>query len=393
MIDVRWMVVAALAAACSQPVERKGPQGPGPGSATVDPVAAPVDAPEPSQEERLAAIQKAMNELDEAAQGCWAAVAAAERFDVEGELVALVDIAPIGSKVSLVRDTARNPRLGACLVALLEQYKWAPPLHGQAIQLPFQFRAPKGGQNVVDRRLVPWKQQGKVAVSVLLDESNSGNGAASMFGVKIDAGGTTGMRKTERAELWFFDGDAEIKSANGKTAKLLGTSFAYVPPGGAREIIAPQGAALAATLVVIPGGREGSARMGALPTQELGAVRAAPVGPILVASKDAKTYTRGMSKYAIVVEPATIKTSTVAATHVDLAAGTQIPEHVHDKETELLYVTSGEGTMTVNGVAIAVTANSVVQVPPNTKHSFVAKSGVVAIQYYTPAGPEQRFKK
>lgn len=383
--------VVALAAACSQPVDRKGPQGPGPGSA-VEPVAAPVDAPEPSEEERLAAIQKAMNELDEAAQGCWAAVAAAERFDVEGELVALVDIAPAAAKASLVRDTARNPRLAACLVALLEQYRWAPPLHGQAIQLPFQFRAPKGGQNVVDRRLVPWKQQGKVAVSVLLDEANTGNAAASMFDLKIDAGGTTGMRKTDRAELWFFDGDAEIKSANGKVQKTLGMGFAYVPAGGAREIIAPKDEALAATLVVVPGGREGSARMGALPTQELG-TRAVAVGPTLVESTDAKTYARGMSKYAIVVEPATIKASTVAATHLDLAAGTQIPEHVHEKETELLYVTSGEGTMTVNGVAIAVTPHSVIQVPPNTKHGFVAKSGVVAIQYYTPAGPEQRFKK
>lgn len=357
----------------------------------------PADAPEASDDEKLAAIQKAMNELDEAAQGCWAAVAAAERFDIEGELVAMIEIAASTSKASIVKDTARNPRLGECLAKVLGQYKWAPPLHGQTIQLPFQFRAPKHGQNVVDRRLVPWKQQGKIAVAVLLDEANSGNAAASLLDVRLEAGATTGMRKTDRAELWYFNDDAEIKGVNGKSYKTLGISFAYVPAGGAREVIAPKDKPLEATLLVVPGGREGSARAGALPTQELGLdaprVRAALVGPTLVETLGAKTYARGLGKVAIVVEPATIKATTFSASHVDLVAGMSIPEHVHDKETELLYVSSGEGTLTVNGVAIAVSANSVVQIPPNTKHSFVAKTTVIAIQYYTPAGPEQRFKK
>jgi quercetin dioxygenase-like cupin family protein len=40
-----------------------------------------------------------------------------------------------------------------------------------------------------------------------------------------------------------------------------------------------------------------------------------------------------------------------------------------------------------------VTPTSVIQIPPNTKHAFAATAAVRALQVYTPAGPEQRFKK
>ena len=40
---------------------------------------------------------------------------------------------------------------------------------------------------------------------------------------------------------------------------------------------------------------------------------------------------------------------------IELANGASVPEHVHDKETELLYVLSGSGTMTVGGVKLVRT--------------------------------------
>ncbi|MDB4954078.1 MAG: Cupin domain protein, partial [Myxococcales bacterium] len=128
------------------------------------------DATEANQDEKLAAIQKAMNELDEAARGCWG-VAAVDRFDIEGELAAQIEIGKTSAQTTILRDTAHTPKLSACLVQLLDQYHWAPPLHGQTIQLPFKFRAPDG-QSVIDRRFVPFAGQGKVSVAVVLDEMN-----------------------------------------------------------------------------------------------------------------------------------------------------------------------------------------------------------------------------
>ncbi len=237
---------------------------PAPSAGSSVPIASS-DASVVSDDERLAAIQKAMNELSPAAQACWAAVAAI-RFDIEGELAAQIDIGP-PNHVALVRDTTKSPQLAACVSALLADYPWAPPLRGQSIQLPFKFTAPDG-QSVIDRRLVPFAGQGKVSVAVLLDENNTNNEAASMFELAIAAGGSTGCGRPPRAELWYFLGDAEVSSvALAKTA-VHRFDMMYAPKGSARDVAAP-GGDVHAVIVTVPGGREGAARAGALPTPEV----------------------------------------------------------------------------------------------------------------------------
>lgn len=378
--------VAALAllAACPSPAPDPVRPQPGSGSASV-----PADGAPASQEESLAAIQKAMNELDEAAQGCWAA-SAVERFDIEGELTARIDIGGGGSGatiVGLVQDTVRNPRLSSCVIAVLTNYPWAPPLRGQTIQLPFKFRAPDG-QNVIDRALVPWNGQAKVAMAVLLDEHNSGNAAASMIEVAIAMGGTTTERSPDRDELWYFLGPAKVgPMGTGKSGTVAAGDMMYMRKGGAREIQAPR-LDVHAVLVMVPGGPEGSARAGALPTPPVGAVRKGLVGPMVLAAAKAKTY----GPATIYLEPTNVDDPPLSASVLSLKAGASVPEHVHAKESEMLYILEGSGRMTIKGVAQAVTPTSVIQIPPNTKHAFTATTAVRAFQIYTPAGPEQRFK-
>lgn len=394
MWKLAW--VAALLAACGP---REAPRQPSPGNGSGSVVAqpAPPDAPavsEPGMErsgrtpasadERLAAIQKAMNELDEGAQGCWAA-AATERFDIQGEIVMQVDITSTGAIAMAVRDTVKNARLASCMTGMFGVYQWPPPLHGETIQLPFRFRAP-AGQNVIDRRLVERRGQGKAAVGVLLDESNSDNDAASMFELALQAGGSTGMRVAGRAELWYFHAPATV---NGQP--VAAGDMAYVPAQAAREIAAGT-TDVAAMIVVVPGGREGSARAGALPTRERLATDKALGKPVILRAAAAKVYPRPQGRVTIFAEPATTKQQQLAASVLELPAGATVPEHAHAQETELLYVLAGAGTMTVNGVPLAVTATSVIQIPPRTKHAFTATADVRAVQLYTPAGPEQRFK-
>src|SRR5207249_64990 len=97
------------------------------------------DAAVVSQDEVLAAIQKAMNELTPAVQTCWAA-AATDHYEIAGELAAQIDVTPKGAHALIVRDSVNDDRLAACLVALLEKYQYAPPLRGQSFQLPFEFK-------------------------------------------------------------------------------------------------------------------------------------------------------------------------------------------------------------------------------------------------------------
>jgi quercetin dioxygenase-like cupin family protein len=346
-------------------------------SATV----APKDAAAPpvSDGEKLAAIAKAMNELSLASQQCWAAVAA-ERFDIEGELAAIIDIGP-PNHVSFVRDTTKSGKLAACMQHVLEAYPWAPPLRGQAIQLPFKFSAPDG-QSVIDRRLVPFAGQGKISVGVLLDENNSNNPAASMFEVAIAVGGTTGMRIAARAEMWLaIDGEVVVSAPAMAATKLAGATVMYVPAGGARELESANGAHL--VVVVTPGGPEGAARAGALPTPELTGVPSAQVRPV-IATADKAVHVKNHDIY--------FETQPMSASISMIAQGTAIPEHVHANETELMFVLAGTGTMVLNGVSLPITETSVVQVPPNTKHGFTATSDARLFQIYTPAGPEERWK-
>ncbi|MEP6864313.1 MAG: cupin domain-containing protein [Deltaproteobacteria bacterium] len=331
-----------------------------------------------SDDEKLAAIQKAMNELRPASQQCWAA-AAAIRFDIEGDLAARIEIGP-PVHATFVRDTTKSVRLAACVEQLLEAYAWPPPLRGQMIQLPFEFHAPQG-QSMIDRRLVPFAGQGSMSVAVLLDDDNTGNAQASMFEVAIAAGGSTGMRTAPRAEVWWLRDPAELSSVALQPVKLAAGSLFYVPAGGAREVKAV-GGDVHAVIAVAPGGAEGAARAGALPTPELLHWTSAPIVPRVLAPVAAKGH-------QIFLEGPGVPFSAALAA---IPNGTRIAEHVHAKETELFYFIAGGGQFTVNGVTLPVTETSVVQIPPNTKHAFTATSDVRAFQIYVPGGPEQRFK-
>jgi quercetin dioxygenase-like cupin family protein len=373
---MRYALALALAAC--------GGSTPAPATPPVSGAAAPVDAAEAPQEERLAAIQKAMNELDESAQGCWAA-AAVQRFDIAGDLVMEVAIdGPGKATATVARDTTSAAAIGPCMVVLMGAYPWAPPLYGQTIQLPFKFRAPDG-QNVIDRRLVPANGQGGVAVRVLLDDANTGNANASMFGLAVQRGATTGMRVAERAELWYFETPAMLRFPGGRKQDFAAGEMMFVPPRAGREVMAPAGDVHAA-IVVVPGGKEGAARAGALPTP-LAPTQSLP-GPTPLHAYAAKTSGAAM----IFAEPATIHTGMLSASVLRLPAGARVPEHVHARETELVYVLEGSGTLDVGGVALPVTPTSVIQVPPNTKHSFAASSDVRVVQIFTPAGPEQQLE-
>lgn len=351
---MKLAVLAGLVAACG-PKPAPVPQSPPP--VPVAHVDAGVDAPEAppvNQEDVLAAVQKAMTDLDPVAHQCWAA-AAVERFDIEGDFEARIEIgngAP--AHVEVVVDTTRNKKLAGCMTSVLAQYPWAPPLKGQAIQLPFKFKMPDG-QSVVDRALVPWAGQGKLSVAVLLDEANTGNDAASMVELAIAAGGTTGLRTPDRDELWVFLGDMAV----GKREVHAGDVM-VVPKGTAREVSAKADAH--AIIAMVPGGREGTARAGALPTPEASAT----------------------AKIALQVFPAgqPVKSAHFEVTALDIPAGGGPAEHVHDKQTELLYMQAGGGTMTVGGTKLPVTATSAVQVPKGTKHSFTASDATHAIRIY-----------
>jgi mannose-6-phosphate isomerase-like protein (cupin superfamily) len=352
----RVLLLAALAA-CSG---KKSPNGPGPASP-------PDAAGEASEEERLAAIELAMNQLGPAAHLCWAA-AATDDYRLAGEVRLLIEVGADGAaRATIQEDSTRDAVLAACLVAIAEGFAWPPPMHGQATLLPFAFTAPVG-QYVIDRQLIPDRE---VGARVLLDGKNSGNRTASVFELVVPEGESVRATASERAEIWF---------------DLAAQTVRYLPPRAERK--PGPGRYL---IVAVPGGDEGATRdSGVLPASPSSADKTRPKP---VDGGAGQVIERpGVGIVTLMIDPSKVKGAELSASILEIVEGAAIPLHVHDGSTELLYVISGEGTMTVDGVELPITSSSVVQIPAGLEHGFTATAPTRALQLYAPPGPEQRFK-
>lgn len=378
---------AALAAAgCG---ERPAPAGPSP---VPPPDAAPAaaDDPEAVEAARTAAIEQAMNDLAPVANQCWAA-AAADDYRLAGDVQLLVDVDAAGAPtVTVHADTTRDPVLTDCLRAVAAAYAWAPPMRGHAALLPFRFTAP-AGQNVIDRRLVPEIDLTEGGARVVLDAAATGNAAASIFELALRAGQAMPATASERAEVWYF-----LHETAADSIPRAGEGDAvYLPPGAVRAPRAPAEYPLEIVVVAVPGGDErATRRAGVLPASPADVRDRKRPRPVAAPTQGAHVAPRsGMGTVTILVDPARVPGAAMSLQRLEIDAGAAIPEHVHDTSTELLYVLSGAGTMTVDGVSLPVEPTSVIQIPAGTPHAFTASAAMVALQVYTPAGPEQRFKQ
>lgn len=342
------------------------------------------DPDEAPEEERVAAIEHAMNQLAPVANQCWA-VAASDDFRLGGTVRALVAVGEGGARVELLEDGPGDPVLAECLARVLEAYPWASPLRGQAIELPFRFTAPTM-QNLIDRRMVAHHGQAGQDVAVLLDLRNTGNPAVALLDVRAEASRGVGPRRPDRDELWRLTSAAIV--VIGTTRIPAVASDVIVAPRGARlELAAVDGQPITATVALVPGGAMGVARAGALPELLASEVPAKPPLVRRVAAAAARRYPRAGGATTLLVEQ-----GAASWAELEIDAGAAVPPHVHPRETEVVYVLAGGGTMTIGGVAVAIEATSVVQIPPGVEHSFTATAATRALQLYSPPGPEQRWK-
>jgi len=124
-------------------------------------------------------------------------------------------------------------------------------------------------------------------------------------------------------------------------------------------------------------------------------VRLRPVGPIkhLVRATAARDLTwAGGTMHAHL----DLESDVSPELYVGRLEGTApVAEHVHESSWEILCAVEAAGMLTLDGKPSRVGSRSIVADPPNTRHSWKPDDGskLVAIQLYTPPGPEQRFKK
>lgn len=77
-----------------------------------------------------------------------------------------------------------------------------------------------------------------------------------------------------------------------------------------------------------------------------------------------------------------------------LEGAAPVAEHTHEASWEVLCAIEAQGTFTLAGAPQRLGPKTCVSVPPKTLHAWSPDAGskLVAVQIYSPAGPEQRFK-
>ena len=123
--------------------------------------------------------------------------------------------------------------------------------------------------------------------------------------------------------------------------------------------------------------------------------RPLPTTPIVRRGAELPTYTIAQGKgTATIYYDAAVGSPDAAMTLLVLQPGAAVPAHTHPGSVEMLYVLEGEARMEVAGESFTLHAGDAARIPMDVLHraEVVGDRALRAVQIYTPAGPEQRFK-
>jgi quercetin dioxygenase-like cupin family protein len=368
-------------------------------------------APEDPQ---LHAISVGLEAAQAKIHRCWEQ-AAADDFRLGGKLVLRITFGGGGKAkaVQVLTDEPKDPVLTACVVALAKTFNWGAAFRdGDGVELPFAFVAPAAQYTVreVDSP-VRAPAGGKLEAKILIDRESAAAKDASLTALSLKADTEIPLHVTQSAKvIVVLSGAVRVKGlgkalGGGKGEALDTGDAAYVPAGVASAIVSTCCKKGPTRLLVLyaPGGPErpfkdpqaaATAGISAVPKAATKNVPKDTPQPKVARAKSVAelTVAAGKGHVKILFDKDLAQDGAAYVGHVRFDPGVNIPEHVHAGEAELLYITSGSGEMTVAGETFTVEAGMAVYIPPGTKHAATSKTGLVAVQFYTPSGPEQRFK-
>jgi mannose-6-phosphate isomerase-like protein (cupin superfamily) len=379
--------------------------GCGGGAATTTPStpAPPAAEQDEASAAAIAAIERAVNQQNPAIHDCWAQ-GAADDFQLEGEVVlnVVIGAGDTAEKVEVVRDSTGDQVLVDCLKALWAEHRWPAGVFGagDAVRLPpFRFGAPSG-QNVVSSAHVakrPLGAEGPAAASsaqVLLHPGNTGNGAGALSLLEMAPGMKVPRHRHGSAELLFI-----VSGRGSMRGKVVQAGDGvYIAAGTPHEFENDGQEPLVAVQLYAPAGPErrflGQTDPGTTPVDPKergqGAVRVASA-----ARARAHPILDGKGRAQIVFDAASARDDAASLIAVTLEPGADARGHVHDGSSELVVLLEGAGVVIVDGEETPVRAGDAIQVPSGIEHGFrvTGNAPVKVVQFYAPAGPEQRFKK
>lgn len=122
------------------------------------------------------------------------------------------------------------------------------------------------------------------------------------------------------------------------------------------------------------------------------AKRPSPVDAVELGKKPPTTWGGGAYHARFGFEDANAPSLTLLL----MSKNAPVAEHVHAGEWELLAIVDGDGELTrKEGGNVKTTSGTLVAIPPGVSHGYrpAGTTPTLAVQMYSPSGPEQRFKK
>ncbi len=366
--------------------------------------------PEPTTEDagqdvealQIQTIAGALNEFGPAVHTCWAR-AAADDFHVNGQVVLDLDIGEGGAaKVSVSIDEVGDAVLTECMVSLWSAFRWPSFfMPGDRIQLPpFEFVAPDAQYVVASEHVASVVNPSLKMQSVpVLTEANTGNANASLSSLSFGAGEKVPLHSHKGATLLFVLSGTGLVKGIGPPQKIAPGSAIYL---GAKVVHGlswdadSDASMMEFHMPAIPADHfEKALPLGDTEIHEGRLPRRGPRALVRsVGDAAALRILGGKAEVRILFDEAITKSKVGYMGALTAQPGAVVPLHRHSGSSEYLFVLEGDAEMRVAGRVTPVRPGDGIQVPSGVEHG-VTISGAIpfkAIQFYTPAGPEQRFK-
>ena len=364
---------------------------------------APKTGPKPPDDDaRVAAFRAEWAELSERFSSCHAQ-ARLDRFAVAGRLVVEVSgprEGESGTTVQVVDNQTGSDLLGTCVQEVAVGHSWSSLAPDESVRMPIDFPALGPNYAVHAAQVTPVQPNEALRVAILLDEQNSGNTDASLSLVQIAKDVPWHRHPTSEA-AFVLGGEGVLYDRRGrnKGVPLRPGTATFTPANAPHGYVHKSDEPLLAIVLYAPAGAEQRFADPKLPGSE--AMTAAQARkdkkaskPLIRSVAKAKSLPlpREGGEVRIVLDEGAGASVSVAA--MTIRAEAAVPPHRHETSSEYLYIIEGGGVLTVQGVATEVGAGAAIQIPKNAEHSFQGGAATTkAVQFYVPAGPEQRFKK
>lgn len=380
----------------------------------------------PTESERAAqAIERTLQRHGKDVHRCFEK-ALADRLDVAGKVELEVDVGQ-GGKVEgarVVSPEKGTPRgLSPCLLASAAQWKVDGVEPGVSIVLPFAFqgqmnqfvvkaadapdRGPGAGKGSDKPRQAP-----PFTVKVLADGTNVRAQQLSLTLLSVGPASRVAMHRHPRSAkvLYLLKGHARLLGPAGTPPTKVEEGMAVFVPAAYPHVIENMGRTSTAVFLqaFAPPGPErvyrdpkdvqGRADFEVI--RDPGKAKAPPAANGKLVARSASDATalpmagvRG-STARILLEPQVTGSQAIAVDLLEFAPGVEVPRHQHAGSAEVLYVVAGGGTLNVGSESYPFGAEEVIHIPPDQPHGgkFAGGDKTIAIQFYAPAGPEQRFR-